>query len=295
MYTFWLILVSLIWSTTFLIVKDTVGTVNEYFIVFARSLLAFVAILIYQLYRSKKQLLSKKAFIYGSILGALLAITYASQTIGLKYTSTGHSAFISSSAVIIVPFILFVFYKTKILKIDWIAVLLVLLGLFLLAFDFETAINIGDILTIITAFASALHLVLAGRFIKKSETLPLITYQFLGATVVSFAAWLVTGATPVSLSLRSGVSIFYLGIIGTLFCYFVAVWVQNYVSSLKVAILFSLEPVFVAILGYIIIYETLNIKEFVGAILILAGVVIHSIFKNRITKKTQATNACANS
>jgi len=290
MYTFWLILVSVVWGTTFLIVKDTVGSVNEYFIVFARSFLAFIAIFVYQLYKSKKQLLSKNAIIYGSILGVLLATAYASQTIGLKYTSTGHSAFITSSAVIIVPFILFFFYKTRILKIDWVAVLMVIAGLFLLTYDIETSINIGDIITITTAFAGAIHLVLAGRFIKKSEVLPLVTYQFLGASVASLIAWLVTGASPIVMSLRSGASIFYLGIIGTLFCYFVAVWVQKYVSSLKVAIIFSLEPVFAAIIGFILLHEVLNAMEFAGAILILSGVLFHSFARNYIDRRKTEIN-----
>ncbi|MDX9697527.1 MAG: DMT family transporter [Bacteroidales bacterium] len=281
MYIFWLVLVSVVWGTTFFIVKDTVSSVNEYFLVFVRSFLAFAFIFGYQLFKSKKQLINKKAFLNGSILGILLATAYSSQTIGLKYTSTGHSAFITSSAVIIVPFILFFFYKTKILKIDWVAVIMVIAGLFLLTYDMETTINIGDIITITTAVAGAIHLVLAGRFITKSEALPLVTYQFLGASVVSLLAWLITGASPVVISLKSGLSLLYLGAIGTLFCYFVAVWVQKYVSSLKVAIIFSLEPVFAAIIGYFLLHEMLNLKEFAGTVMILAGVIIHSIVKHK--------------
>lgn len=288
MYTFWLVLVSVVWGTTFFIVKDTVSSVNEYFIVFIRTFLAFIVIFVYQLLKSKKQLLNRRAFIHGSILGVLLAIAYSSQTVGLKYTSTGHSAFITSSAVVVVPFILFFFYKSKLLKIDWIAVFMVFVGLFLLTYDFETAINIGDIITITTAVAGAIHLVLAGRFIQKSEAIPLVTYQFLGASVASLLAWLITGATPVVITFRSGFALFYLGIIGTLFCYFFAVWVQKYVSSLKVAIIFSLEPVFAAIIGYFLIDEILNIKEIIGTSIILFGVMIHSIYKN---KKAQLNSA----
>ncbi|MGE0089919.1 MAG: DMT family transporter [Bacteroidales bacterium] len=287
MYIFWLVLVSVVWGTTFFIVKDTVSSVNEYFLVFVRSFLAFVFIFVYQLYKSKKQLLNKRAFFNGSILGVLLATAYSSQTIGLKYTSTGHSAFITSSAVIIVPFILFFFYKTKILRIDWIAVLMVVAGLFLLTYDIETSINIGDIITITTAVAGAIHLVLAGRFISKSEALPLVTYQFLGASVVSLLAWVITGASPVVISLKSGLSLLYLGVIGTLFCYFIAVWVQKYVSSLKVAIIFSLEPVFAAIIGYFLLHEILNLKEFTGTLLILAGVIFHSVARNYLDRNSK--------
>lgn len=287
MYLFWLVLVSIVWGTTFFIVKDTVSSVNEYFLVFVRSFLAFVFIFVYQLFKSKKQLINKRAFFNGSILGVLLATAYASQTIGLKYTSTGHSAFITSSAVIVVPFILFFFYKTKILKIDWFAVLMVISGLFLLTYDIETSINIGDIITITTAVAGAIHLVLAGRFITKSEALPLVTYQFLGASVVSLLAWLITGASPVVISFKSGLSLIYLGLIGTLFCYFVAVWVQKYVSSLKVAIIFSLEPVFAAIIGYFLLHEVLSPMEFVGTTLILTGVIFHSVARSYIDRKSK--------
>ncbi len=153
MKTFWLILVTIVWGSTFLIVKDTVGTVNEYLIVFIRSALAFTVMFIFQLLKDWKKLFDKKGFIYGSVMGILMAITYGAQTIGLKYTSTGHSAFITSSAVILVPFILFFLYKEKLVKIDMIAVLIVFVGLFLLTYDFETSMNIGDIITIITALS----------------------------------------------------------------------------------------------------------------------------------------------
>jgi drug/metabolite transporter (DMT)-like permease len=107
---------------------------------------------------------------------------------------------------------------------------------------------------------------------------------------VSLIAWLATGASPVVLSFRSGIAIFYLGIIGTLFCYFVAVWVQKYVSSLKVAIIFSLEPVFAAIIGFIILHEVLNIKELAGAIFILLGVIFHSAARNYIDRRKTEIN-----
>ena len=281
MKTFLLILVTIVWGSTFLLVKDTVASVNEYLIVFIRSVLAFIAMFIFQLFQDRKRLLNKKAFIYGSILGIFLAISYASQTIGLKYTSTGHSAFITSAAVIVVPFILYFLYKSKIYRIDYITVIIVSLGLFLLTYDFETTINKGDLITIITAVAYAFNVVLAGRYVKKSDTLSIITYQFFAASVVSLIAWLFTDNLSIQISMKAGLSLLYLGLIGTLFCYFITVWVQKYVSSLKVVIIFSLEPVFAAIFGYFIIQEILSFKELIGALLILAGVIIHSILKNK--------------
>ncbi len=226
-------------------------------------------------------------------MGILMAITYGAQTIGLKYTSTGHSAFITSSAVILVPFILFFLFKVKPVKIDLIAVVIVFGGLFLLTYDFETDINIGDLITIITAVSYAFHVVLAGQFIKKSDATTMVTYQFLAAAIVGLFMFTVTDHETVTISTKAWYSLLYLGLIGTLFCYFITVWIMNYVSALKVAIIFSLEPVFAAIFGYYFIHEILNFKELSGAVLILSGVIVHSIVKNKFDKKAQATNACA--
>lgn len=284
MKTFWLILVTIVWGSTFLVVKDTVGSVNEYLIVFIRSALAFAAMFVYQLIKDRKKLFNKTAFLYGSIMGILMAITYGAQTIGLKYTSTGHSAFITSSAVIVVPFILFFFYKEKLLKIDILAVSIVFAGLFLLTYDFETKMNIGDIITIITALSYAFHIVLAGQFIKKADAVTLVTYQFFASAIVGLAAFLFTNNETIIISTKAWGSLIYLGLIGTLFCYFVTVWVMQYVSALKVAIIFSLEPVFAAIIGYLAINEILNTRELIGASLILVGVIVHSIFKSKLGK-----------
>lgn len=285
MKTFWLILVTIVWGSTFFIIKDTVSTVNEYLIVFIRCFQAFAVMFIYQLFKNRKKLLNKSALIYGFIIGVLLAITYGAQTIGLKYTSTGHSAFITSSAIIIVPFILYFFFKSRLFKVDILAVAIVFIGLFLLTYDFDTRMNIGDIITVITALSYAFHVVLAGRFVQKTDAVTIVTYQFLGASVFSLLLFIFTNNQPITISSKAWSSLIYLGVIGTLFCYFIMVWVQKYVSSLKVAIIFSLEPVFAAIFGYIFIHEILKTKELVGAGFILAGVIIHSIVKSRLNKK----------
>lgn len=284
MKTFLLILVTIVWGSTFFIIKDTVATVNEYFIVFIRSIQAFGALFLFMLFTKSNQILHKKAFMRGITLGFFLAISYTAQTIGLKYTSTGHSAFITSSAVVIVPFILYFFFKIKILSIDWMAILLVFIGLFLLTYDTSTSVNKGDVITLFSAFAGATHLVLAGRYIQKTETLPLISYQFFGTALFSLTAWFVMDNSPVEISTKAWVSLIYLGLFGTLFCFFIVVWIQKYLSSLKTAIILSLEPVFAAIFGYFVIQEILTAKELTGSAIILTGIIIHSVLKNSAKK-----------
>jgi drug/metabolite transporter (DMT)-like permease len=281
MYTFLLFLVSLIWGSTFFIIKDTVTTVDESFIVFVRTGLAFLALFLFYLIKTPRKLLDKSAFIYGSILGSLLASIYLSQTIGLKFTSTGHSAFITGSAVVIVPFLLFTIWKTKLLKIDLLSVGIVLVGIFFLTYDFETQINRGDLITLITAISLAFHIVFAQQFVKKTDAGIIVTYQFFFAMAVSLIAFLFTNENELIINSKGWYSLIYLGLIGTLVCYFITVWVQKFVPAIRVSIILATEPLFAALCSYIFISEKLNTREFIGAGLIMAGVLVHSWLKHK--------------
>jgi len=228
-------------------------------------------------YKNKKALADKNAIIQGTIIGVLLATSYTAQTIGLKYTSSGHSAFITSSAVIMVPFLLFVLYKQRIKTMSIIAFFVVFVGLFFLTYDFQTKINIGDAITIITAVSYAFHIILSGRFVKKTDVSALVFYQFLAAFLVSLVGYLITNDAPLVLSVKSTLSILYLSLIGTLFCYFATVWVLKYVNVLKLSIIFSLEPVFAAFFAYLAAGELLNFREIAGALFILAGILLYQL------------------
>lgn len=281
MRIFLLILTSIIWGSTFFIIKDTVSSVNEYYIVFVRTFIAAISMLVFILFKDKKSLLNQKTLLRGMVLGALLATTYTSQTIGLKYTSSGHSAFITSAGVILVPFLLFLFFK-RILKVyEMIILLIVIIGLYLLTYDRETILNIGDLITIITAFSLAWHLILSGKYVKKSEVLALIAYQFLFASVFSLLLYLTTQPVSFTLSNSESLALAYLGFIGTLFCYFVSVWAQKKVDTVTVAIIFTLEPVFAALFAWFFASETLNLQEIAGGLLILAGIIAFQLMTNR--------------
>lgn len=277
MHVFIAILITIVWGSTFFIVKDTVANVNEYYIVFVRNIIAALLILPYSIFKIKKELLNKEAIISGAILGFLLAMTYTSQTIGLKFTSSGHSAFITGSAVIAVPFILAFIFKYKLKKIEIITTGFVVLGIFLLTYDVETSINKGDIITIFTLLAYAFHTVFSSRFVAKVNMLALITHQFLWSSVFSGIAFLLFGETSGIISAKDMTMIVYLGVIGTLFCYFASVWVLKYLSAVKVIVIFALEPVFASIFAYFFGGEILSLKEIIGSTIIIVSILFYQI------------------
>ena len=106
-----LFLVTIVWGSTFVVIKDAVTTINPFFIVFSRSLLAAISMFLIVFWKERKSLRNKEVIFKGMMLGLLLAITYGSQTVGLRFTTSGHSGFITSTAVIFVPLILYFFFK----------------------------------------------------------------------------------------------------------------------------------------------------------------------------------------
>lgn len=277
MYIFIAVLITIVWGSTFFIVKDTVANVNEFYIVFIRNIIAAILIFPYALYKKKIKLFQSKSIAYGAIIGFFLSLTYTSQTIGLKFTSSGHSAFITGSAVIVVPFILAILFKQSIRSIELITTFLVILGIFLLTYDVETSINIGDVITIVTLFAYAFHIVSSSHFVNKVDVLSLITFQFVWSAIFSLIALLIFGEINFNISFVDWNMMLYLGAIGTLFCYFASVWVLKYISAVKLIVIFALEPVFASIFAYVFAGETLSLREIIGSLIIIGSIIYYQL------------------
>jgi drug/metabolite transporter (DMT)-like permease len=279
-----LFVTTVVWGSTFVIIKDTVRTVDPFLLVAVRNLQAAAAMSLWLLMSDRRALLDRDAWRRGLPLGFLLAATYASQSIGLRFTSVGHSAFITGSAVVMVPVILFFVLRERLTLREWLCVLAVFVGLFLLAFDFQTRINTGDALTLICALSYAVHIILAGRFVKCTSGKALIHAQFVWSAVASLLFYALWGRDTGMPAARAWGSLIYLGLVGTLFCYFVAVWAQKVVSAMQVMIIFALEPVFAALFGYWLCREVLYVREWLGAVVMLAGVVTYQLLEGRRMK-----------
>ncbi len=280
----------LVWGTTFVIVKDSSTLIDPFLLSTFRNLIATIVLAIYILIRKKTDALKdKKTLLYGGILGILLAAIYIIQTVGLIYTSSNHSAFISCSAVIMVPIFLFFMGWQKFILKQVLAIFVVTGGLILLTYHpGSTSFNLGDILTFIAAIICAFHLIFAGHYVRKVDFLSLIFYQFFIAAIVSSLGLFVNAnfisKTPILFHPDSINNVLYLGFVGTLFCYFVTVWGQKRVSTMYTALIFSLEPIFASITSYFILGELFNTNEFIGATLIFLGIIYYSLPKGIFLK-----------
>ncbi len=281
-----LLVCCMIWGSTFVIIKNVSTEIDPYLLSTFRNGIATFILLMYIFISRKKELLkNKKSIKKGFILGFFLAGIYIVQTIGLKFTSSNHSAFITSSAVIIVPLILVIFGKHKITKQQIISISVIVVGLYFLTnIGTTNTYNTGDIITFIGAFVCAIHIILSGIYVRKTDFLSLVFYQFLFGTIVSLVALGLNSRGNV-IQFETGFlrEILYLGIVGTFFCFFVTVWAQKYVSTIFTMMIFSLEPVFASISSYIYNGEIFTQIEVYGAICIFLGLIFYSIPSKRVS------------
>ena len=249
-----LLICCMIWGTTFVAIKNISKLIDPYLLATLRSLIAvlvlFPALLIT---KNKGSFFNRQAIKYGLITGLILGAIYVVQTIGMKFTSSNHSAFISSSAVIMIPIILVLAGKQKLnfKQISCIAV--IALGLYLLT---NTNDNLGDTITFFGAIICALHIILSGQYVRKTDFLGLVFYQFLFAGIISLIGLFVSSEitqTKILYQPTALKGLLYLGFFGTLICFFLTIWAQKFVSTITTAMIFSLEPVFAAITSFILL------------------------------------------
>jgi len=117
--------------------------------------------------------------------------------------------------------------------------------------------------------------------------LAVATLLILFAAAFAGLAWMAWGGRPAEHWLPALAPIAYLGAVGTLFCYFVSVWAQQFVRPITVVLVFSLESVFAALFGWLCAGETLGWREGAGAALIFAGALGHGLW----TARTQRPSA----
>lgn len=285
-----LLICCMIWGTTFVAVKEVSSEINPFLLSTLRNCIAVAVLLpIILLSKYRTHLLNKEAMKNGAILGLILASIYVIQTIGLKFTSSTHSAFITCSAVLMVPLMLVFSGRQKLTKKQIISIAVVAIGLYLLtSTNIHDPFNVGDLITFLGAIICAIQIIAAGYFVRKTEFIGLIFYQFLFSGIISGIGlffYKIVSKEEIQFEASSYFGVVYLGVLGTLFCFFVTVWAQKYISTIYTAMIFALEPVFASTSSYAYYGKIFTTLEVIGAVGIIAGLIIYNIQTKKVVVK----------
>jgi len=280
-----LLLVTVGWGASFLLTKSSLSELATFNFLAIRFSIAFILSMI--IFFKRIINIDKKTLKQGAILGVVVYTTFAFQTAGLGYTTTAKSAFITGFNVVLVPVFSSILMKRVIGKKVFISVFLAFIGLGLLTLNNSiSGINIGDILTFICAIICAFHILLVGKYTVESESVSLAVIQMGVCAGLSLITSILFETPTLPTSNNVWFNILILSVVCTLGAFVTQSVAQKYTSPTHTALIFTAEPVFAAIFGYMILDEKLSSMGLIGAMLILSGMLITEVdFKLLFNKK----------
>ncbi|MDI9369316.1 MAG: DMT family transporter [Synergistaceae bacterium] len=267
-----LVTVSLFWGLSFVAMKDALDSFPTFWLLVLRFTAA--ALLMAVIFRRKVSSMTMKDVRAGIIVGFFLFLGYATQTLGLNYTTPGKQAFLTSTYVVIVPFLYWALRRVSPGPLSFAASLICLVGMALLSLQEDAGIGVGDTLTFACAFFFALHIIVIEHFVVDTDPLVLTTLQIVMVAVLSLPAALLFETWP-GFGDGSGLwSIAYTVVLCTVVAFAVQNTAQKYTPSTHVSILLSLEAVFGALAGVYFMNEVFTSQMIAGCVLIFVAVLL---------------------
>lgn len=271
-----MVVVAFIWGAVFVIVKDALQDIGPFMFLAIRFILAFM-LLVTMAWNSIKSLRLETVW-YGCLLGLFLFIGYSGQTVGLKYTTSSNAAFITGMSVVLVP-ILYALLNRKIPQLRTVLTVLgALLGLYLMSFpDNNLDLSRGDVLELIGAFGFALHMILVDRYSHQHNAVAITSIQILLVGILSLIIGVSCEQWPGHLTLTVASAVLITSLFATSLAFLLMNALQKYSTPTRFAVVLTTEPVFAAVAAYLWTGETLTVRAYIGAAIILLSMLISVI------------------
>ena len=276
-------LITLFWGFTFIFTKIGLDFISGSLFVALRFSLALFLLIIF-LGKYLKQF-DKESLKAGIVLGSLYAGGFVLQTYGLKFTTVPQSAFITGLAIPMVPFVYWFLEKKSIQFFPKIGVIIATIGLWIFSKPDISSINLGDLLTLISTLFWAFYITYMDIFTRGRNdfkfTVQLVFLQFLIIVLFSTITFFIFdyNNTRFILSSKLLIALAYNGILASFIVTFIHTAYQKFTTPVKAALIFSLDPVIASIASIFIFNISFSFVEIVGALIMVAGVLISEIGK----------------
>ncbi len=293
------ILAATLWGFSFSMQKSasaglsafTVGAVSKFF----AAVFLFILVLVFdrvkppETRRLHKQFFTKYEIIGGIACGVVQTIATAFQQTGMESgTDAGKAAFITALYVVIVPIISSLFGKRSKLNV-WISVLIAAFGFYLLCIGEDFTLMPSDTLVLLCAFMFALHIIVIDKFSPTTDGIRLSCVQFISGFILN-TVFALMFEMPVSTDFLISAlpALLYLGIFSSGMGYTLQILAQKDLDPAVASILLSLESVFGVVGGAILLGEVMELREYLGCIIVFAAVILSQLdFKSVKLKKSK--------
>ena len=278
------LITTFIWGTAFIAQDTGMDNIGPLTFNAARFFVGFVTVLPIALLVERGKIieninLDKKLFFKYLFLMSLSLFfgTYLQQT-SLLYTNIANAAFFTVFYVPLVPIILFIIYKIKVHWSIWPSILLCIIGVYFLSDFSNSEILIGDSLVILCSVFWALHIIFAGKFMERFD-IPIFFAALQAILVGMYSLLFALLFEEINLTniLLENYSIIYAGFLSGGIAFTLQMYAQKNIEEAPAAIIYSLEGVFAALAGWIILNQMLDFSNILGCFIILIAVILSQI------------------
>ncbi len=219
---------------------------------------------------------NRKLWIAGLVCGTALFVAASLQQVGLVYTDAGKAGFLTAMYIVLVPILgIFLHRKPGINAVF--SVILAVIGLYLLSCVGASGINIGDLLLMGCALAFAVQILLIDTFAVSLDGLRLNCVQALVVTVLSVPFVVFTEEVNAQNILACWLPLAFAGVLSMGVAYTLQIVGQKKLEPTTASLIMSLESVFAALGGWLILHETMTAQEFTGCVLVFTAVIVSQL------------------
>ena len=278
------LITTFIWGTAFIAQDTGMDNIGPLTFNFSRFFVGFITILPIALIFERKKIVleissnSKVFYKYLLFMGISLFLGTYLQQASLQYTNIANAAFFTVFYVPLVPILLFFIYASKVHWSIWPSIGLCVFGVYLLSDFSNSEVMLGDALVILCSVFWALHIIFAGKFME-TFNIP-IFYAALQALLVAALSLLFSyffEEIKFSNILLESSSIIYAGVFSGGIAFTLQMFAQKNIEEAPAAIIYSLEGVFAALAGWIILNQFLDLSNIIGCCLILIAVIFSQL------------------
>lgn len=229
---------------------------------------------------SNEPMMSSGLLIGGVAMGIVLSIAINIQQVGLIYTTVTNSGFITGLYVIFVPmFALLIGQKTGLGT--WVGAALAVAGMVLLSVNEDYHVALGDWIQLAGAAMWAVHVLVVGIYAGRYNAIRLALVQFVVCALVSLVLAMVYEEIVVDAIISAGPALLYGGVLAVGVGFTLQVVAQKHAIASHAAIILSLEAVFAALTGALILGESLTANGYIGCSLMLAGMLCAQLWTSK--------------
>lgn len=279
-----LLLTAIIWGVAFVAQSVSMDYIDPFTFTCSRSLLggAVLIPIIFALQKltptvhtdtENQKSYWKNTIIGGICCGIFLCAASCFQQFGILYTTVGKAGFITALYIVIVP-ILGIFLKKKIPAIVWFSCIIAIIGFYLLSMSNKVSFEKGDFLVLICAILFSFHILCIDHFSPKGNSVIISCIQFFTCGILSGIMMLLFESPNWDNIIAAAIPILYAGIMSSGVAYTLQVVAQKNISPTIATLIMSLESVFSALAGWMILGQTLSGRELLGCILVFIAVIM---------------------